>query len=200
MQDTEINKVNAFIPVINNLLFNLKEDTGYALKMEQLEKLVFSPSQQSENLLTEQVEFFLNAELDRLKVTSNLFRNNHKAGAKSFVSAICKELRIMAGKAGIEWLHSLSIEDNKLILSAEVEETIRASFRNVIESESATKLWNLQNELCEKIQQMHSLVKTKTRLEHYNLPQLIDNFFYLDPHTSKIGIVEIDYEGVLLKK
>jgi hypothetical protein len=196
LQEKALKQIDIIVQAINNATSKLIAETKFELSIDDIISLIH-PSSHSINALHEKVNSFLDVELGNSNVTlPALIKNNLKSGTLELIRSIANNLKIISGLPGIEYLDQLSITDGKVSLSGEAEESIKAQFRNVIESDLAMEIWNKQNEAAEKLQELFTLINTKTSLEYYRLEDMMSNLFEFNPEAKKANISELDYERI----
>ncbi len=198
-QDAIINHIIQFILALNKPIAEFKKATFYSLSSDDVLRLMNNHNG-AVQVINEKLNLFLDKELDRQKITIPLMRSNFKTGYQDIVSSLSSELRKHIAQPGFNYLYMLTMENNKLVLNKENEEIIRESFRNIINSEAAKKLFDLQNEVAEKLQEFWKFINEKTSLQYFTMAQVTETFFYLDVETKQIEIdTDIDYERIMKK-
>ncbi|MEO9146189.1 MAG: hypothetical protein ABI237_11605 [Ginsengibacter sp.] len=195
MQEQELNKTNQFCNAVNKELQQFKTDTGYNPTMDEVKKIMVS---KDPILLLDNLNSFLDKQLDQMKITSTLMRANQKAGQKTFVDNLFKKLNFLPYKSG--YLHQLSMENGLLILSKENEVEIRDSFRNYITSEKAKQFWELHKAATQALNIFSVFVKENTTLSYVSIEDLSKEFFYMDFETRNVESESMDYEGCVQRR
>ena len=188
-QNAEINKINKFCNTLNQLLLQFKTDTGYSLTMDEVKKIMFGNNTTE---LKENLNSFLEAQLDTMQVHGTLMRENAKAGANNFVNTLQTQMKQSSLDGG--YLHYLSMKNNTLIFEKSEEEKIRESFRLCIKTELAKEFYDKHIEAQKALNELSIFVKEKTSLFYPFIGELAKNFFYSNTNTGEVGIESIDYE------
>ncbi len=199
LQDEAVNKTKALASKINISLQNLKDETGFAIDSQDLLTLA-SNSQNSDRLydLKEKLNTCLNKQLDDLKITAKLMRDNFKSGAGDKINNAAKEISLGVANIvdGSSYLHKLVIEDGKAVLTEQTEQEIRESFILSIDTESGKQLFDLQNEAANIIERLFNYVNKNT-IVHFTLPeQMISQLFNYDYDQKTIKPAEMDYNRI----
>lgn len=194
-QEQELNKINQFCNAVNKELQQFKTDTGYNPNLDEVKKIMVSKDQ---NLLLQNLNSYLDKQLDKMQITSTLMRENQKAGQKAFINSLFTRLGYLAGNE--KYLHQLSMEGGLLILSKKSEDEIRDSFRNYITSEKAKEFWNLHKAATQSLNEFSLFVKENTTLSYVSIEDLSKEFFFMDYTSRNVEIESIDYEGCVQRR
>ena len=198
-QDRAILNAGFLVSKINELIAKFEKDTGYQLKLNDVSTLIRGNKEDARYDLKMKLDEFLNKELDRLQIHSQLMRDNFKLNSETYVSECAKNFTALSIHPGLEFLDHLSIEENKVCFSAQSEERVRDTFRNVITSEAAKEIWVLQKETKDALQKMYDIMHKNTNVRYYGLDQLATGLFQMDPTKGEILIQDLDYERISKK-
>lgn len=195
MQEQELTKVNQFCNAVNKELAQFKTDTGYNPTMDEVKQIMASKNL---NLLLQNLNSFLDSQLDKINVTSTLMRENQKAGQKTFVDDLFKQLNFLSHNS--RYLYQLSMEHGLLILSKESEAEIRDNFRNYITSEKPKEFWELHKAATQALNTFSVFVKENTTLSYVSIEDLAKEFFYMDYESRNVESESIEYEGCIKRR
>lgn len=192
-QTSEINKINQFRDSVNKELLQFKADTGYSPTLEDVKGLMISNDTSG---LESSLNSSLESQLDKMNITGDLMRKNHKAGANDYVKKLFARLQ-QEGIFGVRYLHNLSMKDGLLFLNKEQEEQVRDTFRNCITSETGKELYERHKALAQSFSEFSKFVKEKTSLSYVSSGELANEFFDMDYKTGNIEISNIGYERII---
>lgn len=198
IQDQEINHITEFVNLINNSVSDFLQLTGYQLSMREIYDMIHKNGEAHTEALLVNVAKCMDYQLDKMKVTAHMMRNNLKNGLPESVSSLMSDLKSLKEHAGLKYIQKLILKNGAVIQTEDAENEIQDGLKIKIHSNTALELYNLNKEMADKLQYLTCFINEKTRLYFYDVTKLLPAFFKADPDSRKIEIKDdIDYEALI---
>lgn len=194
MQDAEIQRINSFCSRLNKVLPEFEGETGYKLKINEVTTLL---ERNDFDELTQNVNTFIEKGLKAIRVTETV-KKTFTNGTASFVRSFANKLKQAAESENLNFLRELSIENGKIILSKEGEQTIRLKFIEQITSATGKEFYDLHLAAAKSFGDLSKFIKGNTRLRYLSLSQMAgDLFSYANVDGEIIPKEKIRYDSLI---
>lgn len=189
----EIGRIRQYVEAVNKVLERFKEQTGYSPTMEDVKEIIMY---QTAMALTVNLDYSLESQFNKMKVTNKVMRDNMKANTQSGILELIKQISGIIYTNARYYLHNLTMEAGKLTLTEDEAETIRNSFRNYVTSEKGTEFYELHTAAAQYLSNFFSFIRENTPLRPFS----IDEYFSLCRETGMVECEELEYERCIQHK